>query len=270
MTHAALLVTAMHDRSLSGRQGSSLSTRELSHTQESLTLFNQRLSGSFPSEERDALWVTSGMLGTISFFHLEAQHPEEAWPLKPFSKLDLNWLRLSEGKRQVWHLTNPAREGGLLQGMALEHQRIAFHCYRPGGLETLPPELLALCELDEKSNKDNNPYFLAASTLSRIWNVDNIQTIFLYFFGFITITTSEYANLLEAKDHRALLLLAYWYALVRQTEHWWILPRVMLECQAICIFLERYASQNTRIQTLLQYPRTLCGMASTPSPSPPP
>jgi hypothetical protein len=64
---------------------------------------------------------------------------------------------------------------------------------------------------------------------------------------------------LEAKDHRALLLLAYWFAKVCNTSVWWLDRRATLECQAICLYLERY-STDVVVHDLLEFPRAKCGI----------
>jgi hypothetical protein len=260
--HAALLVTRMHDRYLSAAQASTLSVTEATHWHQSVASFKRKMCEPIQPSERDALWATSAILATISFFYIEAKIPEEAWPLTQPSSSDLNWLKLSDGKRAVWSITQPLRSDGTLRALALEHSTVSKIARTAPGLEDLPPDLLLLCGLDGTSPTNSNPYFAAASTLAQAWNSDSIQIIFLNFFCFITTTSPEYRILLERKDHRALLLLAYWYAKVCQTHHWWALPRAALECQAICIYLSRYCQQDTFIQQLLQYPRTLCGISA--------
>lgn len=259
---AALLVTRMHDRYLFAAQPSSLSVTEASLWHQSVASFKRKMCEPIQPSERDALWATSAILATISFFHIEAKTPEEAWPLTQPSSLDLNWLKLSDGKRAVWSITQPLRSDCTLRALALEHTTVSKIARTAPGLERLPPELLTLCGLDSISATSGNPYFTAASTLAQAWNTDSIQTIFLNFFCFITTTSPEYREMLGQKDHRALLLLAYWYAKVCQTHHWWALPRAALECQAICIYLSRCRHQDPLIHELLRYPRTLCGVST--------
>ena len=261
--HAVLLVTLMHDRYLSAARRSNLSMAEAFHWHEGVALFNRKLSGPIQPSERDALWAAAAILGTITFFHIEAKTPEEAWPLKLASSLDLNWLKMSDGKKEIWKITQPLRSDCVFQALAVEHMGFFTTSCTAPGLQTLPLELLMLCGLDGMATTDNNPYHAAASTLAQSWNLDCMQTVFLYFFCFISSTSAEYRELLEQKDHRALLLLAYWYAKVCQTQHWWTWPRAALECQAICIYLERHRRHDCVLQALLQFPRAVCGIAAS-------
>lgn len=112
---------------------------------------------------------------------------------------------------------------------------------------------------DPTSNTNNNPYYGAASSLARSFNSDCIMSTFLNFLFFTGDMPPDYALLLERKDPCALLLLAYWYAKVCQYQIWWIRPRVTIECQAICIYLERHYPHESRIQGLLQLPKMMSG-----------
>jgi hypothetical protein len=60
----------------------------------------------------------------------------------------------------------------------------------------------------------------------------------------------HFKGLLERKDPRALLLLAYWYAKVSGSL-WWMTRLAKLECQATCLYLERHYARETAIQELL-------------------
>ena len=76
-------------------------------------LFNDRLSQPLKDEDRDPLWGSAALLGAITIASTEATKPSEAWPLKPPDPSDLDWLRMSDGKKEVWRLVNPLREGSV-------------------------------------------------------------------------------------------------------------------------------------------------------------
>jgi hypothetical protein len=54
------------------------------------------------------------------------------------------------------------------------------------------------------------------------------------------------------KDPRGLLLLAYWFALVKQVGQWWIVERARSECMAIVRYLAEL--QDPTITPLLAFP----------------
>ena len=183
--------------------------------------------------------------------------PEEAWPLKQSSPLDLLWLRMGDGKKEIWKLAQPLRGDSVFLAVALE--QTTFFPTPPNRLrlEALPSNFLNLYDLSAMSTSDNNPYYAAASTLAQSLNSDCAYSTIVNFLIFISHIPPDYKVLLERKDPRALLLLAYWYAKVCQFQLWWIWRRAVLECQAICIYLERYHSHETVIQELLKFPRTV-------------
>jgi hypothetical protein len=255
--HAVLALTMMHDRYLVVGPFRKQSPIEAFHWSRSIALFNDRLSRPVRPSERDALWGTAALLGVMSFAFIDAETPEEAWPLAPPSSLDLNWLKLSDGKKEIWNIIQPFRSDCVFQPLALEFADFLPTPKGPG-IETLPPKLRALFHLDATSTSNNNPYHDAASMLARSFNIDCEFTSTTNFFAFVRQMNPAFKQLLERKDSRALLLLAYFYTQVCQYRHWW-LRRTMLECQAICMYLERKHQHEPEIQTLLLFPKVVCG-----------
>ena len=254
--HAVLALTLMHDRHLSIKLDTKQSPIEAFHWYRSIALFNSRLSAPVEPSERDALWATAALFGVIAFGHVEAKTPDEAWPLAPPSSLDLNWLKMSDGKKEIWNITQPFRADCVFQVLALEY--ITFLPTPKGpGLEALPSELIRLYNLDASSTVDNNPYHSAALTLAKSLNIDCQYTAILNFWSFVRQMGPDYRKLLEQKDPRALLLLAYFYAPICHSQYWWA-RRTTVECQAICIYLETYHGHETNVQILLQFPKMMC------------
>ena len=250
----------MHDRYLSGASNTKLSVTEAFHWYQSTALFNDKLAKPIDISERDALWATAACLGTIAFYYLEAKAPEEAWPLKAPSPMDLNWLSLSEGKTTLWKMTRPSGAKSVFEILS-PYQNTAPRPTAPvvHGLEALPSEFIKLCVLDAASTSANNPYHAVASSLAKSLHSDCKLTTILSFLTFVMTIPPEYRELLKRKDPRALLLLAYWFAKMCQFPHWWIIKRASLEGQAICIYLQRYYGDNADIQKLVQYPMVMCG-----------
>ena len=259
--HALLSLTLMHDRHLSGAPNANLSTIEAFHWYQGTALFNAKLSsGPYQGSERDALFAAAACLGVISFYYIEAKTPEEAWPLKPPSSLDLNWLALSYGKKEIAKVTEPTAGKSPFQTlMPLENTKPLSTSVTVPGLEALPPEFIQLCGFNATSTPDNNPYHAVASDLAKSLHSDCQLTTILSFLSFLMNMPPEYKLLLKRKDPCALLLLAYWFAKMCQYRHWWILGRAALEGQAICIYLQRYHGDRPDIQSLLHFPRMMCG-----------
>ncbi|KAF7947365.1 uncharacterized protein EAE97_004614 [Botrytis byssoidea] len=260
LMHALLTFTLMHDRHISIEHSIRMSSRESFHWCQSVSLFSKKLaSGSIESSsERDALWATSVLLGIIAFCNIEAASPEEAWPLKPPSSLDLNWLTMSYGKSEIWKLGLDQNASAFKTLMAPSFETISQSSHIR--LETLPQAFVILLNLHPSSGSHDNPYHLAATLLSDIIDLDDPITVILKFWTFISSMHPQYKRLLLQKEPRALLLQAYWFGKVCQFPHWWIWRRVSLECQAICIYLETFHRYESDIQTLLVYPKMMSGL----------
>lgn len=209
----------------------------------------------------------SGFLGLIAVYYIEADTAEQAWPLKPSSSLDFNWLKMSQGKKEIWKITQPFRSKSVFQPLVMGNMSFIPERSTLLGQEVLPPNLTKLCDLDAFSTVDNNPYYAVASGLAQVFKFDDKLLTIMNFLQSINSMRQDYKRLLEPKDARALLLLAYWYAKVCQTQHWWLWHRAAPEGQAICIYLGKiietkpiyrtfFNFQASIVATLLAGPRT--------------
>jgi hypothetical protein len=260
--HVVQSVTAIHDRYLSVPFNSRPSTTEVYHWSRAAALFNQKLSLPVHPLDRDALWATAMLLGTAAFSWIEASKPEEAWPLKRPEPSDLEWLRMSDGKMAVWNITDPMRPDSIFHILA-DDSKVDFVLLvaTRSGIEGIPSAFIQLYGLDNWSTADNNPYYAAVQTLFSLLPIKCDQSTMATFLTFITHMKPDFKRLLEQKDPHALLLLAYWYAMVCRSV-WWITRRATLECQATCLYLERYHADKIAIQELLQVPKMRCGLVA--------
>ena len=257
--HVVQTITAIHDRYLSESPTSRHTITEVYHWSQAAALFNQKLSAPVQSFDCDALWVTAVLLCSTIFSSVDASSPEEAWPLKPSEPSDLEWMRMICGKMVIWNLTNPSRPDGLFNALAVNHE-----CWGPSStdeLEGISPAFVQLYGLENPSTAYNNPYHTAVHALAPLLHIECNQTTVPKFVQFICDLQPNFKDLLEQKDPRALLLMAYWYAKMCQSI-WWAVRRARLECQAICLYLERYYLYETAIQEMLYFPKMRCGLAA--------
>lgn len=164
-------------------------------------------------------------------------------------------------------MTQPWRSDSIYHEWALQHSKRP--CAAPSPLTTpstgpwlqgLPSQFINLYGLDATGATHDNPYQIAASALAQTLDTDFYYSTILDSFSFLNDMQPGYKLLLERKDPRALLLLAFWYAKICQSGLWWIHQRAALECRAICIYLERYHRHESEIETLLQYLRKVFGI----------
>jgi hypothetical protein len=254
--HAVQTLTALHDRQLSPSPTSSrLSSIELYHLSRAAALLNAKLSAPLQDADRDALWATAALLGVAACSWLEASRADEAWPLTPRAPSDLDWIRMTENKAAVRQLTDPTRPESLFHGMG--------HAIAAPAGTPIPRQFAALCGLREETtetNQEENPYYVVLRALAPLLTIECTRQTILPFLSFIGHLPAEFKRLLEERDARALLLLAYWYAKVGNAV-WWLERRAVLEGRAICVYLERYHGDEGALMELLAYPRMRCGLA---------
>ncbi|KAE8445418.1 hypothetical protein EG329_013431 [Mollisiaceae sp. DMI_Dod_QoI] len=259
LLHVVLTLTLLHDRHFSPTPfDTSLSATEAYHWGKGIELYSKALSTPIHPASRDPLWATAAFLGILAINYVEARTPEENWPFATPSSLDLNWLRMSEGKKEIWKDGKAFMEGSDFRILAIEQQG----SYQPGlayssekGLGALPPDLLAYFNLVEGSDLVENPYYASVYTLAQTWNTSSMTTIVVNYLFYITNMEPRYKRLLERKDPRAMLLLAYWNRMVAQTKHWVVFRRAVIECESICLYLEKIFLGDQGLQSLLEYPK---------------
>ena len=258
--HAIQATTAIHDRFLYASPHAPLTTTELYHLSQAAALFNRKLSAPIEPSERDALWITAILLGSATFAQIEASKPEEAWPMACSKPSDLEWLQMSSRKEAVCSATDPLRPGGIFHTLADEYYKEYVAPAAPTfGIEGIPPLFLQLYGLDSHSTAENSPYFSAVHTIVTLLRTGADRLTITRYLSFISHMKPEFKRLVELKDARALLIMAYWYAMVIRIS-WWIQRRAEMECQAICLYLERYFAEETVIQDLLRFPKMKCGL----------
>lgn len=262
LMHIIQVITATHDRFLSDTKlDPKRSLTEAFHWSRGAALLNQKLSYPIRPQDRDAIWASAAMLGVANITSLEASTPAEAWPLKLADSSDLTWLYISQGKMALWDATNPLRPDSIFHFMADEYNVVMTE---PSVLATeqMPTAFVSLCQLDEPLASENNPYYSAVSILAQLLPIECSQATMKSYLQFLNNMKAPFKKLLRQKDSRALLIMAYWYGGMQQSL-WWVERRARLECQAICLYLERYHGDERDIQKMLVLPRKQCGLESS-------
>jgi hypothetical protein len=162
--------------------------------------------------DRGPLWATAALLGLMAIASFDTASPEDAWPLRLSSLMDIEWVWLSDGKKTIWNLTDHLRSGGVFQAMAHEYAQFPFEL-PPFGADGITPALIEICNLSPSCNIENNPYFVAAHVLARLerLSLSERQSIGIRMVSFMSQSQLSFRNLLWKKDPVALLLLALWY-----------------------------------------------------------
>lgn len=252
--HTVLAVTHLHDMASAAAPPPEQHAAFAYHWYRGTSLLYRKLCRPIVAGERDALWLAAAFVGIAAFANVaDVAAPSGAWPLRPASASDLDWLKLGDGKRQVWRLTDPLRPRGVFRDAANE---LYAHLLRPvapapDGRELgrrLPDgfaELYGLVGGDLAPAE--NPYWTAAEALAAsreaaaaaVADPASRAAAVVPFLGFVSRMDPRFRALLEAKDERAMLMLAYWFAGLCDRRQWWMWRRAALETRAICTYLGR-------------------------------
>lgn len=242
--HAILTLTMMHDRhALPGRRVNP-STSEVYHSSRAMAGLNAQLSGQIVVEEQAALWATSAIISIIVFCNIDATIPEEAWPLASPSPSDLVWLKMCDGKREVFKHTKSLQHDPVFDELVILHRLKATPVHSNQlPLTNLPFLFHQVFVLASPTSPYSSGVFQLAEVSDPACSPMEIILAFWTFTGSMNPAS------------RALLLLLYWYAKLIKLGVWWFTHRMHVEGRAICIFLQRYHADDVELQTLLDIPR---------------
>ncbi|KAH6693350.1 hypothetical protein BKA61DRAFT_499294 [Leptodontidium sp. MPI-SDFR-AT-0119] len=262
LMHVLQTLTSVHDRYLSPTPLPRATPTEIHHLSLSASLFNTKLSSPISPPDRDPIWATAALLGILAFAWTDATSASESWPLAPANPSDLEWMKMSENKIAVFNLTNPMRANSVFRPVSADFLRVNGAVAIPErGVEGIPDPFVKVLGLGDGDDELSSPYFKAMHVLARLLPLMCDRTRFVTFLRFVTHLTPGFKRLLQDKDARALLMLAWWFAKVCRGV-WWIERRARLECQAICIFLGDVCRGDRDVELLLRWPRERCGLDS--------
>lgn len=247
-----LTLTIMHDRYLGIDIGPKNSRAMAFHWSQGASMLNDKITNGVQPSEKDALWISAVFLATLAFASFDAESPEHAWPLRPSSPIDLDWLKLIEGKREIWKIANPYRAESMLCPPLRRFQAPAQFVASEVDFSTIPQDLLSVCAITAACTSFSNIYLTPLATLANIFRVECTLDTFGVYIGFFMSIDSAFKLLLIHKDPVALLILAHWYAKVCHLKMWWLWRRSSIECRAICVHLRLFYAGRPLVLGLVQ------------------
>jgi len=256
-----LTVTLVHDKQFIDTKDPRLENAISYHWAEGAALLNHKLCHGFAHDERDALWACAGMLACLGFASYTARTPAEAWPLKVEEASDLDWLKMCQGKKEIWKLADPTRSDSLFSPLTANFGRTS---YVPPSLvrDTMDTEddtdmrrLARFCNIDttiRTLTQENNIYYGTLAVLTTLRPLRCDASTIMRFLSFFGCMHPSFGRRLQARDPAAMLLLAFWYAKVSHYKQWWLWPRADGECQSICMFLSWQHANDERVGRLIR------------------
>lgn len=220
-----------------------------------LQLYRDRLAMSSVEEDDGDALIATTVLAICYTFALDDDVPVDAMvhdnEQMPTQLLDP--LAATAGFRALFYLlgSTPPRGHWTEILCATDDEQHTF-TYEQPGISGIPRAFVELCELDQNSSPTNHPYHRMVRLLTPLLhlqpNVHNFNRLFAY----CGRTWENYKPLLTRRDARALLLISYWFALLRQIDQWWLTTRAKSECLAIVSYLHDLYMPD--IDALLPYP----------------
>ncbi|KAJ6783173.1 hypothetical protein PWT90_03744 [Aphanocladium album] len=233
------------------------------HMYHSATMFKKTLSELMPrkasisSMERDALWMGASMLATSCFANIDSLDPREVWPMRAPDMMDLDWLRMNQGKDIVWDIADLGRSDSVFNDFYVEMGRTVL----PSSLSPIRPHSLSplfytLFELTPQSAADGtNVYHGAVAYLSQV--IDDQVSLYngARLFVFPMEVGAGVKKLLRERDPRAMLILVYWHSKLVDYPTWWVKFRCIVEGLSIAMYLRRHHSDMADLLKLLEPPQ---------------
>ncbi|KAF4339675.1 sterol regulatory element binding, partial [Fusarium beomiforme] len=229
LMHVFAALALLHDQYLNPCQTSSHRTALAFHWYQATALFHRRLmaagsmadTSKLSGSERDSLWTSGALLGAASMALLDAEDVYGVWPLKKSDSLDLDWLKMSDGKKVVWMIADPTRKESIFHPLLSEWDGM------PDGSKAIPPDTLPsifydVFDIGPSSTARDNPYHVAVSLLVQLLPRKINNNTAIQFLTFLTQLDPRYRKLLEEKDPKALVLLAWWYTKAAAHSSWWM------------------------------------------------
>ena len=207
---------------------------------------------------KDAIFSTAIILNTISMASVRTLSPEESWPMLDTAE-DFQWITINRDAIVLVPLTQPWRPESMYSITFGEYSNgpSKFNDQR-SGTDGMPLRLCDLFDIDASTNVTNNPYHSALRYLVPLFDLREDENPSAQCVRFLVPIRPDFIELLKGRDHRAILLFAFYYSVVIPRNLWQWSLRAKVECTSICMYLDR-ESRDPRIKSLLEIPAKACG-----------
>ncbi|EAU35520.1 conserved hypothetical protein [Aspergillus terreus NIH2624] len=229
---------------------------EAHHWQRSISQYSKELSAGVGPRNMDPLF-SNCLLMTVHSFNLETYNPRSSFVFSDDPDA-LNWLQVQSGLRHLLGFAHPWLTSSMWWEMFKipREENPLYDDHRPGR-EGLHPLLADICDIDDTTTEETNPYLWPLRMLTPILTLERSIKSLTQFTNFMGRLLPDYMEKLAQKDPPALVILSWWLALMYSTNLWWAETRALSECTAICMYLED--SDDTRILELLEFPAETIG-----------
>lgn len=201
--------------------------------------------------DSDAILLTSMMINMQYFCYVDSTNPKDSWVFSG-SPSRLDWLNMQMGLTPLVHSTAKYHADSLLRPVW------EYAAYERDANKGLPPDMLRLCGIHKNaSNLQRNSYWQALQSLAPLMLVERCTNNLIKYLSCLAGFNKKFFAKAQVNDHKALLILAYWFGLMCSVKFWWTGPRVYRDAIALCMYIEEHGNQ--RVRALLEFPAQACG-----------
>ena len=272
LLHAAIAVSVSH---LIHQRGAPSEDQILVdyHWHCSLQHYQKELSQSVGPHNIDAV-VSTSMLLVLSSFILQKPSIASSWLFSGNEGKSLGWLHMKLGLHVMYQsFAEHFAQCSWLPIILNDSAKTYLKSQDTTEADQIIKQLCELCEISEidlifvsstprttsLGGNDDNPYMTIMQYLVPLLRIDVSPSTFDPIIALPGKVSPRFLRLLQLKDHRAVLILGYWLAIMCQMDLWWANDRSRVECQAICLYL-RAQSHDFRVLKLLAFPESACGL----------
>lgn len=264
LLHAILAISATHLSRIAPSERRNIVAAL--HYQHALRTYSAQLGKPIFCQHVDAI-VGCGFMHTMLAF-------ENISRLSTSQKVDnagnATWLRAMQGmtvlqrtenlrphyKNSIWLPVFLGSGGCDLNDQILRTDKVVDDSWA----STTSVLLQTVCQVsNEFTSSPGSPYHQALKSLCGLMHLNSSHSSVNKFITFIGQLPAGFVQLFEQNDTKAMLIMAYWCAMISAIEQWWITDSALAECRRLCAVLDSVSSPEVR--ELLLFPANKCGYA---------
>ncbi|GIZ38246.1 hypothetical protein CKM354_000166700 [Cercospora kikuchii] len=251
LRHAQLAIAALH---LTASGVKLYEKAQFYNLSRALQEFQKAIEKPIAKEDSDPLVMTSMMINILYFFCDQRTGEYESW-LCSKDPQRLSWLCVQQGMGAILSQTRPYHcRSGLLSFFAVAPKPVTRG-------RQLPEQFWDICNVTDPIGPrgvHTNPYHDILHCLALLMPLEPGLNSLIKYMHLCARIYPAFIALVEENDHKALLILGYWFALLTSVgDLWWCTLRAKRDCLAICTYLDLLGDET--IRSLLHFPASACG-----------
>ena len=153
-------------------------------------------------------FLPSMMINMQYFCYVDSTNPRDSWVFSG-SPSRLDWLNMQMGLMPLVQSTAQHHASSLLRPLW------EYAAYERDASKGLPLDMLRLCGIrEDAANLQRNSYWQALQSLAPLMLVERCTNNLIKYLSCLAGLNKKFFAKAQVNDHRALLILAYWFGLM--------------------------------------------------------